>query len=176
MITGSTPQVPELYYWPLFWVNVAAAAGTVGAVVATLILAFLAWNAGRRNQRKVGVDQRLRDLHAEDVRRGEQALELHPGPGVMWWLVRKHEPAALIESADRLRLTDADAQPQRKTSPFLLHQTLNVGTYYEYGIGLRVGDYAEVYWVEEDGSSYSNGVRIADANVVHYISNAQSGH
>ena len=36
MIPGSTPQVPELYDWPLFWVNVVAAAGTVGAVVVML--------------------------------------------------------------------------------------------------------------------------------------------
>lgn len=172
MITGSTPQVPELYDWPLFWVNVVAAAGTVGAVVMTLILAFLAWNGERRNQRNAEVDRRRRDLHAEDQRRGEQALELHPGPGVMWWLVRKHEPAVRIESAERLRLTDADSQPRRKTSPFFQNETLNVGTYYGYGIGLRVGDYAEVYWVGEDGASYSNGVRIADPNVVHYISNA----
>ena len=75
-----------------------------------------------------------------------------------------------------MRLTDADSQPQRKTSPFLKNETLSVGTYYGYGIGLRVGDYAEVYWVGEDGVSYSNGVRIADPNMVHYISNARRGH
>jgi hypothetical protein len=138
MIHGLTPQVPQLRPcdWPLFWVSVIAAAGTVGAVIVTLILAFLAWNGERRNQKKAEVDQRLRDVHTEDERRQEQALELHPG--VMWWLVRKHDPAVTIESAGRLRLTDADSQPHRKTSPFLNNETLSVGTYYGYGIGLRL--------------------------------------
>ncbi|MBM7503763.1 hypothetical protein ACFPER_09780 [Agromyces aurantiacus] len=169
----------EAYDWPSLIVNAIAALGTVAAVVVTLVLAYRAWNADR-----------LKRAANEAARLEAQALELHPGPGRMWWLIRRHEPAVRVTWAVRMRFVekapqagaeesdqpDGDSEELIQKESWLIGDDLFTGTMHGFGVGLRVGDYVEVHWTEAGGATYANGVRIRDPNEVHYIANGQNGH
>lgn len=155
---GQDPYMPAT-----FWVNAVGTGVTVLSVIVALFYSLSAWTRDRRKAKQ-----------AEENRREAEALELHPGPGVMWWLVRPHEPSITVSAISRLRMVGAHHDLEGRAGCPL--GELQTGTRYGLGVGLRPGDFVEVYWTDSHGNEFSNGVRITDSNKIHYLRNANDAH